>query len=199
MLDGRVVYCMFIAIVLILLLIIAVNDFLFFRIEDSVNIAVVSLFGIGWLFGLLHNYSIVSALSVASFCFVVSVVLNYFELLGGGDVKLLFGVGLFISGNPSIFLYALSISSLIIATAYIYKGKEIEIFRKKMATIVINNKTNRILNKILFPSAYNISEVEFLNFKQNACALKQEIPYGVILSFSTISAILVNAMSIGGV
>ena len=199
MLDGRVVYCMFIAIVLILLLIIAVNDFLFFRIEDSVNIAVVSLFGIGWLFGLLHNYSIVSALSVASFCFVVSVVLNYFELLGGGDVKLLFGVGLFISGNPSIFLYALSISSLIIATAYIYKGKEIEIFRKKMATIVINNKTNRILNKILFPSAYNISEVEFLNFKQNACALKQEIPYGVILSFSTISSILVNAMSIGGV
>ena len=197
------VYGMFIAIVLILLLIVAINDFLFFRIEDSVNIALVVLFGIGWLFGCLPHYSIISAISVASFCFIISVILNYFELLGGGDVKLLFGIGLFISNNPSVFLYALSIFSLIIATAYIAKGDWIEIFRQKMANLALNQKNrhtvNGLLHKIIFPSAYNITEIEFQSFKQASCALKQEIPYGVILSFSTIFAILVNAMNIGGI
>ena len=197
------VYGMFITIVLILLLIVAINDFLFFRIEDSVNIALVVLFVIGWLFDCLPHYSIVNAVSIASFCFIISAILNYFELLGGGDVKLLFGIGLFISNNPSLFLYALSIFSLIIATAYMAKGGWIETFRRRIANLALNKKNrhtvNRLLHRIVFPSAYNITEAEFHSFKQSSCALKQEIPYGVILSFSTIFAILVNAMNIGGI
>ena len=42
----------------------------------------------------------------------------------------------------------------------------------------------------IFPSAYKVTEEELSEIKQSDSVIKQEIPYGVILSLSTISSII---------
>ncbi len=193
---------MIVALALILFTIIAINDFLFFRIEDSVNIAVIILFLISYVYG-GYQYDILQALSIASLCFIAAVILNHYDLMGGGDVKLLFGVGLFISNIPIVFFSALSIYSFVVTFLYLLLNQKIELLRKRLAIKVIEIRMKiygnacRFFYRILFPSAYNVDEQEITNFKVNNCILKQEIPYGVILSLSTVSTILIDLMNIG--
>ena len=122
----------------ILFLIVCVNDFLFFRIEDSLSISLVVLYTIAYLSGDV-NASIFQALSIASLCFVVSVILNHFDLLGGGDVKLLFGIGLFIAEDPMLFMICLSGFSLIIAAIYMTCSKAMERHRQRLSQLGTRN------------------------------------------------------------
>lgn len=179
----------------ILFLIVCINDFLFFRIEDSLSISLVVLYAIAYISGDI-NSSILQALSIASLCFAISVVLNHFDLLGGGDVKLLFGIGLFISDSPISFMICLSVFSLIIAAIYITCSKNIELIRQRLSKTVFHlkdtyeNQMMRYLYMAIFPSAYKVTEEELSEIKQSDSVIKQEIPYGVILSLSTISSII---------
>lgn len=184
--------------VFFLLMIACINDFLFFRIEDILHIALVTTFFIGYFTGYIDS-DIWHALCIASLCFVISVILNHYDLLGGGDVKLLFSIGLFVSSNMAAFLCSLSVYSLIIALIYISYGQKIERIRTRLSDKVFHMKSrNSLVHKILFPSAHSITDGELQNFKQSECILKQEIPYGVILSLSTISSMLCAEMNIGG-
>lgn len=179
----------------ILFLIVCINDFLFFRIEDSLSVSLVVLYAIAYISGDI-NSSILQALSIASLCFAISVVLNHFDLLGGGDVKLLFGIGLFISDSPISFMICLSVFSLIIAAIYITCSKNIELIRQRLSKKVFHlkdtyeNQMMRYLYMAIFPSAYKVTEEELSEIKQSDSIIKQEIPYGVILSLSTISSII---------
>jgi len=179
----------------ILFLIVCINDFLFFRIEDSLSVSLVVLYAIAYISGDI-NSSILQALSIASLCFAISVVLNHFDLLGGGDVKLLFGIGLFISDSPISFMICLSVFSLIIAAIYITCSKNIELIRQRLSKTVFHlkdtyeNQMMRYLYMAIFPSAYKVTEEELSEIKQSDSVIKQEIPYGVILSLSTISSII---------
>lgn len=179
----------------ILFLIVCINDFLFFRIEDSLSVSLVVLYAIAYISGDI-NSSILQALSIASLCFAISVVLNHFDLLGGGDVKLLFGIGLFISDSPISFMICLSVFSLIIAAIYITCSKNIELIRQRLSKTVFHlkdtyeNQMMKYLYIAIFPSAYKVTEEELSEIKQSDSIIKQEIPYGVILSLSTISSII---------
>lgn len=195
---------MFIVCLTILLAIVCINDFLFLRIEDSLDIALVTLFTIGYMNGII-GHDIFHALSIASLCFVISMTLNHFDLLGGGDVKLLFGIGLFISDSLSIFLTSLSIFSLVTALLYMKFGQYIENIREKLANTVIQQKIEiscdmkSYIHHIIFPSAYKISAQDLLDLKPNDNILKQEIPYGIILSISTITSLIITKINILGV
>ena len=195
---------MFIACLTILLAIVCINDFLFLRIEDSLDIALVALFIIGYMNG-ITGHDIFHALSIASLCFVISMILNHFDLLGGGDVKLLFGIGLFISDSISMFLISLSIFSLVTALLYMRFGQHIENVRGKLANTVIQQKKEiscdmkSYFHHIMFPSAYKISAQDLLDLKPNDNILKQEIPYGIILSLSTITSLIITKLNILGV
>lgn len=179
----------------ILFLIVCINDFLFFRIEDSLSVSLVVLYAITYISGDI-NSSILQALSIASLCFAISVVLNHFDLLGGGDVKLLFGIGLFISDSPISFMICLSVFSLIIAAIYITCSTNIELIRQRLSKTVFHlkdtykNQMVKYLYMAIFPSAYKVTEEELSEIKQSDSVIKQEIPYGVILSLSTISSII---------
>ena len=179
----------------ILFLIVCINDFLFFRIEDSLSVSLVVLYTIAYISGDV-SASIFQALSIASLCFVVSVILNHFDLLGGGDVKLLFGIGLFIAEDPMSFMICLSGFSLIIAAIYMTCSKAMELHRQRLSQLVLHlkdkyeDKLLRYLCMAIFPSAYKVTSEELSEIKQSDSLIKQEIPYGIILSLSTISSIL---------
>ena len=187
----------------ILFLIVCINDFLFFRIEDSLSISLVVLYTIAYVSGDV-NASIFQALSIASLCFAISVILNHFDLLGGGDVKLLFGIGLFIAEDPMSFMICLSGFSLIIAAIYLTCNNAIENHRKRLSEIVLRlkevyeNHALKYLCMAVFPSAYKVTDEELSEIKQAENIIKQEIPYGVILSLSTMSSILLLKLN-GGI
>ena len=188
---------MFITCLTIILAIVCINDFLFLRIEDSLDIALIVLFILGYMNGII-GHDIFHAISIASLCFVISMILNHFDLLGGGDVKLLFGIGLFISDSISMFLISLSIFSLVTALMYMRFGKYIENMRERLANIVIERKSRissnirTYIHYVIFPSAYKVSAQDLLDLKPNDNILKQEIPYGIILSLSTITSLLIS-------
>ncbi|MDR1334091.1 MAG: hypothetical protein LBJ71_02640, partial [Holosporaceae bacterium] len=71
----------------IILLIISIGDFLFFRIEDEYIIALVVLYAISYVSGVLGG-NFTYGLMIATITFFVTLVMNHLGLIGGGDVKM---------------------------------------------------------------------------------------------------------------
>ncbi len=170
--------------------IIAVNDLLFFRIEDSVVVSSIILYCIFCISG-ITSWSLY-ALSIGSIFFISSAILNRLNMLGGGDVKLLFGIGLLVSDHMLEFFLAMSLVSVIAVSIYILFWRTIEKYRVYYAIKIFRRKDS-ILKCIFFPSACKIEKNELFSdiekHKNSACTFKQEIPYGVILSISTLISI----------
>lgn len=181
----------FFILALTLFAIICVNDFLFFRIEDSVVIGAILYYLLLFVTG-RTDCSIYYSLSAASLFFVTSAALNYFNLIGGGDVKLLFAIGLLVPSSLFEFFCALSVMSLGMVFVYSTFNKQIFKSRAFLAIKVFRLK-NSFLKQIFFPSAYKITRKELLEEvsleKMNSSILRREIPYGVILSISSIVSI----------
>lgn len=179
------------AVAVILFMVICVNDFLFFRIENSVVVGVIVYYCLLLISGKMEC-SILYSISIASFLFVVSLILNHFDLLGGGDVKLLFGIGLLIPSRLFEFFCALSIMSMLMIFMYSFCNKKIGKIRAYYAIKVFRLK-NQFIKKICFPSVMEITRGELMKdlkfLKHNNSILKQEIPYGVILSIGSITSI----------
>lgn len=175
---------------LMLFSIIAINDLLFFRIEDSVVILSIMLYCLICFVGII-DWSLY-ALSIGSIFFISSAIFNRLNMLGGGDVKLLFGIGLLVSPDMFAFFLALSFVSVVAVSVYIFCGHTIEKFRAYYAIKIFRWKNN-IMKRIIFPSACKINKHELLSdikkHKSSECAFKQEIPYGVILSISALISI----------
>lgn len=180
------VWLLFIA----LLLIVGVNDFLFFRIENEYVVALLFLYIVACIFGLAgSNFFEACLITTAIFC--ISFVLNQFNLIGGGDVKLLVPLILFTENNWLGFVFATAISGSIVSLLYVIFQKQIFNLRKSIneELFKIKKKKFRILNITLL-SLYRISKKSISAEKQDIDVWHQEIPYGVALSFGGIFVVL---------
>lgn len=187
------------SIFLILMLIIGINDFLFFRIEDENVLALIFLYAISCFLGISGN-NLLMSLSVASGVFVLAFIMNQFNLIGGGDVKFLFPLVLFSENNLAELLLSVSISGLILALIYLFAREKVDKLRKIIIEKIPRNKM-RLLNITLL--SLNRIEMSRLVDDKNASAkkrrvlsfkslMKQEIPYGVALSCGGIYVVFEN-------
>lgn len=176
----------------VLLLIISINDFLFFRIENEYVLALMILYIISCLCG-ESGQNMLSGLSTASVVFIICFFLNQRGLIGGGDVKLLVPLLLFAENNAVSFLYGTSIGGFFLGLAYVIAFRKIFFLRRKIVLSLCffkkNHRKSRLLSFVLL-SLDRISRkaVAFSRYKGNA--LKQEIPYGVALACGGVSLLL---------
>ena len=190
----------------IVLLIIALNDFLFFRIEDENILFLIGLYVVSWILG-VSGSNLLMSFFAASVAFALAFVMNQFNWIGGGDVKFLFPLVLFAENNLFDFIMATSFAGLILAIIYIAaSGKIYEIrvkILKKLRPLRKNQNKNRLLNIVLL-SLNRIEESKLIrgrNGKQKRktfswkSLLKQEIPYGIALSCGGLWVVLENLLA----
>ena len=181
----------------IILLIIALNDFLFFRIEDEPVCALFGLYLVSCFCGILGN-DILYTLAVAIAIFLVTLALNHLNLIGGGDVKLIFPLILLAEGQLSTFLVGVSFGGVILSLTYVLFGQYIFIFRKKIVTQLLNFRKKRkkifLLNIVLL-SLSRISHRSAVLTYHVTSVWRQEIPYGVALAYGGFCVILENLLS----
>lgn len=176
----------------IFLLIISINDFLFFRIENEYVLALMVLYIISCLCG-VSGQNMVTGLVTASVVFVICFFLNQRGLIGGGDVKLLVPLLLFSENNAVSFLYGTSVGGLFLGLIYTFGFRKIFFLRRKIVLSLClfkkNHRKSYLLNFVLL-SLDRISRkaVAFSRYRGNA--LKQEIPYGIALSCGGVSLLL---------
>lgn len=168
----------------IALIVVALNDFLFYRIEDETVWALCGIYALSCILGISgHNF--LNGLYVAVGVFVVTFIMNRFDLIGGGDVKLLFPLLLFAESYFNEFLMGVSVGGLVLALAYMIGGRKICDFRKKIIKRLLQvekkYKKNFFLNLVLLSLGRIDSGSATLTY--NARSIwQQEIPYGVALS-----------------
>jgi Flp pilus assembly protein protease CpaA len=180
-------------------LIISLNDFLFFRIENEPVFSIIVLYGISYLSGVSgSNFS--SGFLVASGVFIVSFVLNRLNLIGGGDVKLLFPVLLFAENNLNTFIIGTSITGILLSACYLLFPQKIFAIRKEIieqmhAHSRKNKSKYRLFFKIILPSLGRMKNSGAPLRKNIVGALQQEIPYGIAISGGGIYIIAENLLS----
>jgi Flp pilus assembly protein protease CpaA len=134
----------------------------------------------------------------ATITFVVTLVLNRFNLIGGGDVKLLFPMILFSESNLSIFLMGMSVGGMILAIFYLFFGRQIFFIRRKIISslYILSKKQNKssLLSFVLLSLSRIDRRIVALR-KYTFSAMKQEIPYGVAISFGGFCVILENCVA----
>ncbi|MBR1734492.1 MAG: prepilin peptidase [Alphaproteobacteria bacterium] len=182
----------------IILLLIAINDFLFFRIEDEPVFALFGLYVIACLFRELGNEDWIFTVSVAVIIFVITLILNRFDMIGGGDVKLLFPLILFSESKLYVFLMAVSVAGIVLALVYVLFSKRIFELRKKIIQklMIIRKKRKKIflLNIVLLSLSRITNRAAVLNYNVTNI-WQQEIPYGIALSYGGFCVILENLLS----
>lgn len=181
----------------IILLIISVSDFLFFRIENEYIIALIVLYVISCISNISgSNFS--GGLMVATMIFAITLFLNYFNLIGGGDVKLLVPVILFAENNLSIFLIGLSAGGLFLAIIYFFFSRQIFFVRRKIISslyIFSRKRGKSHLLSFVLPSLSRIDKRVVSLRKYTFNTMKQEIPYGVAIAFGGFCVIFENCVT----
>ncbi len=164
------------------LIVVALNDFMFFRIENEYVLFLFLLYAISYVFG-VSGQNFAEAFRIACITFAICFVLNQFNLIGGGDVKFLVPLMFFAENNIFEFIWGTAIGGLVLALIYIFCGKKVAMFRKKLFIIfsAMRKKKFRFLRFVLL-SFYKI-KTKSVEFEINDTdVLKQEVPYGVALS-----------------
>ena len=168
----------------IILAIISVNDFLFFRIEKEYVLSLMILYIISCLFGFSGQH-ILYGLTVATVVFAICFVLNQYGMIGGGDVKLLVPLLLFAEDNAIDFFVGMSIGGFFLGLTYFIAFRKIFFLRRKIVlTLYVLKKRHKnfmLLNFVLL-SLNRISRKSVAFRRYNSNALKQEIPYGIALA-----------------
>jgi Flp pilus assembly protein protease CpaA len=181
------------------LLIISLNDFLFFRIENELVYFLIVLYGISCLSG-VSGSNFGSGFLVASGVFIVSFVLNRLGLVGGGDVKLLFPVLLFAENNLTTFIIGTSITGILLSACYLlFPQKILAVREKTIEQLTVYSKKikgkYRLLLKIILPSLNRMRNSGAPLQKNIIVALRQEIPYGIAISGGGVYMIAENLLS----
>ena len=186
----------------IVLLIISINDFLFFRIEDEPVLFLLALYAISCILG-VSGSNFLFGLFVACGIFVLTWILNRYDLIGGGDVKLLFPLLLFSENNFSAFIMGVSISGIILSLIYVIFGRHIFFLRRRIITYLYifcrrKKKISPLCDSLLSIVLLSFSRItkKAVSLKQcTVSKLKQEIPYGVALSCGGFYVIVENLLS----
>jgi Flp pilus assembly protein protease CpaA len=165
-------------------LIISINDFLFFRIENEYVLSLLALYLIAYVFG-TSDYNFFKAFKLSGGVFVIAWVLNRYNLIGGGDVKLLFPLLLFAENHIQAFLFGTSMGTLFLALLYVLFHKHIFFLRRKIIISLYTFRKNRnksiLLNFVLL-SLGRINKKTVALKRYVVDVMKQEIPYGIALS-----------------
>ncbi len=173
-----------------LLIIISLNDFIFFRIENEYVLTLLILYGISCFFN-VSGSNFIQACTVVIAVSIVTFLLNHFNLIGGGDVKLLIPLLLFVENDWWNFILGTSVGGIIISFFYIFLRKRIFYFRHKIISILFQIKKKKIrLLRFILLSLYKISERSIKSEKLDNDPWRQEIPYGVALSCGGILVVL---------
>jgi Flp pilus assembly protein protease CpaA len=130
---------------------------------------------------------------------VITWCLNQYNLIGGGDVKLLFPLLLFSENNLYEFMVGVSIAGVILSCLYIVFGRRIFFLRRRIVTFLYvfykrKKKKSMLLNIILL----SLSRITKKTVSLKQCvigALRQEIPYGIALSCGGFYVIVENLLS----
>ncbi|MDR2682223.1 MAG: prepilin peptidase [Holosporaceae bacterium] len=138
----------------ITLVIVSLNDFLFFRIENEVVLFLLGLYAISFVLGVSGSNFVLGA-SMAVAVFAITYVMNRKNLIGGGDVKLLFPLLLFAESDMNEFVLGMSVSGVLLCVVYMLFAKKIFLFRKKIITqlqIFYQKKNRSLFFKFRFKS-----------------------------------------------
>lgn len=166
----------------VVLLIIALNDFMFFRIENEYVLFLFLLYVISCCFG-VSGQNFADAFKIACVTFAICFVLNQFNFIGGGDVKLLVPLILFSENNLIEFIWGTAIGGLVIAAIYMSFGEKVSNLRKKLFFIFCKWKKEKIrFLRFVLLSLFKIKAKSVKFGINNTDMLKQEVPYGVALS-----------------
>lgn len=181
----------------LMLLIVSINDFLFFRIEDEIVITLLILYGVSCLIG-ESGGNFANGIIVALVIGVITIILNRFNMIGGGDVKLLFPLILFAENHLSDFALGTAFSGFLLSIIYISFGKKIFFFRRKILHKIDGyhkggNKCASLKYILLSYSKINKKIVDAKCYADDA--LKQEIPFGVALSFGSLYTVICNIIA----
>jgi Flp pilus assembly protein protease CpaA len=166
------------------LLIISINDFLFFRIENEYVLFLLGLYFVSYWFGVTGD-NLFFAFKVAAITFVITCILNRYNLIGGGDVKLLFPMLLFSENSWQPFLLGISVGTVILSLHYILFSERIFFFRRKIviSLYVFRKKQNKsVLLNIVLLSLSRINKKAVALKRHIVDVMKQEVPYGIAIS-----------------
>jgi Flp pilus assembly protein protease CpaA len=169
----------------IVLLVVSLNDFLFFRIENEYTLFLIGLYFVSWLLG-ISGHDFWNALMIFVLIFAIVLILNRNNLIGGGDVKLLLPLLLFAEGSGLTFLLWTSIGGAILSSFYLLFSRQIFFVRRKIITslyILSKNKNKSFLLKIVLLSLDRVDRRVVALRRCPTHAAKQEVPYGIALSF----------------
>lgn len=166
----------------VVMLIIALNDFMFFRIENEYVLFLLLLYTVSYFLG-ISGQNLSEAVQVACITFVICFLLNQFGLIGGGDVKLLVPLILFAENDIFNFILGTSVGGLIVALIYIFCEQGVINIRKKLFSIFLKYKKEKFkFLRFVLLSLYKIRASSVKFEKNGAGVLKQEMPYGLALS-----------------
>lgn len=181
----------------IALLVVSINDFLFFRIENEVVIFLFGLYAVSCISG-VSGSNFIFGFSIATVTFAITCILNRLNMMGGGDVKLLFPLLLFMESDVYQFAIGVSIAGILLSIIYVLFVKKVFFFRRRIVTwLCIFQKEKNAFGflRIILPSLCKISrKIVSLN-KCPTNALRQEIPYGIALSGGVFYVIAENLLS----
>lgn len=168
----------------IILLIISIGDFLFFRIENEYVVALMVLYVISYICG-VSGGNFGNGLLTAVVTFIVTLIMNHCGLIGGGDVKMLFPVILLSENNLSEFLVGISVGGLILSIIYLAFSRQIFFVRRKAVSYLCllkrKKKKFNLLNIILL--SLNRIDKRIVALKRCTFSVtRQEIPYGIAIS-----------------
>jgi Flp pilus assembly protein protease CpaA len=175
----------------VILLIVSACDFLFFRIENEYSLALVALYALSCACG-ASGSNFKTGLTTAVATFVITAILNRFDLIGGGDVKLLFPVILLCENNLSSFLFGLSLGGALLAVVYLLFSRRIFFIRRKLIRRLFSQKQRpRLLSMVLLSlNRVDRKIVALRKYADNP--MRREIPYGIAISCGGFCAIFEN-------
>lgn len=162
----------------ILLILIAINDILFYRIEDELIVALLCTFLVFACWRDPNNVSLYPLLYAVIF-FFIGAVCNAFGMIGGGDVKMMSALLLF-DPDMTELIFVMSISGLVVGAIYYFFGRYISRIRSLLLLSVFSKKECSILYKMLFPSLLYLNREDVA--ADDTRSLQMKIPYGVVIS-----------------
>jgi Flp pilus assembly protein protease CpaA len=131
-------------------------------------------------------------LGIATTVFLVAFVLNQFNLIGGGDVKLLFPILLFAESNLNEFVMGTSVAGILLSLGYLLFPRRILLTREKIIgwlKFFFGKKRKCLALKIILPSFARVRKSVVPPQKCVEGALGQRIPYGVAISIGGLCVI----------
>jgi Flp pilus assembly protein protease CpaA len=142
------------------------------------------LYAISYLSGISGN-NFYNGFTVAFGTFFITLILNRFDLIGGGDVKLLFPVIMLSENNLSSFLIGISVGGMVLASVYLLFGRQIFFIRRKLVCLlyILRKKQNK--SKLLNFALLSLSRIDKRIVALRKCTsnvMRQEIPYGIAIS-----------------